>query len=102
MFLFGYGFLAALGQLLMMMATARAPANRVALPQYSQMIWAVAFSYFLFHQPLDGWTFVGIVVVTLSGMLGWVHQHIHYERLALEARRAARRHPVASPGGMKG
>ncbi|MCE2563180.1 DMT family transporter [Komagataeibacter sp. FNDCF1] len=93
-FLFGYGFLAALGQLLMMMATARAPANRVALPQYSQMIWAVAFSYFLFHQPLDGWTFVGIVVVTLSGMLGWLHQRIHYERLALEARRAARRHPI--------
>lgn len=90
MFLFGYGFLAALGQLLMMMATARAPANRVALPQYSQMLWAVAFSYFLFHQPLDSWTCVGIVVVTLSGMLNWVRQHIHYERLALKERHEAR------------
>ncbi|AZV40055.1 EamA/RhaT family transporter [Komagataeibacter xylinus] len=91
MFLFGYGFLAALGQLFMMMATARAPANRVALPQYSQMLWAVAFSYFLFHQPLDGWTFAGIVVVTLSGMINWIRQHVLYEALVLKARRAARR-----------
>ncbi|MBV1833616.1 DMT family transporter [Novacetimonas pomaceti] len=89
-FLFGYGFLAALGQLLMMMATARAPANRVALPQYSQMLWAVAFSYFLFHQSLDGWTFVGITVVTFSGMLNWMRQRIKYEELALRERHAAR------------
>ncbi|KDU94719.1 DMT family transporter [Komagataeibacter rhaeticus] len=99
MFLFGYGFLAALGQLFMMMATARAPANRVALPQYSQMLWAVAFSYFLFHQPLDGWTFAGITVVTLSGMLNWVRQRIHYEHLALEERRAARLHLSVLPAG---
>ncbi|GAN86609.1 DMT family transporter [Komagataeibacter intermedius] len=93
LFLFGYGFLAALGQLLMMMATARAPANRVALPQYSQMLWAVAFSYFLFHQPLDNWTIVGIIVVTLSGMLNWIRQHISFERLAIRERRERRRHP---------
>ncbi|GAB6966996.1 DMT family transporter [Komagataeibacter kakiaceti JCM 25156] len=91
LFLFGYGFLAALGQLFMMMATARAPANRVALPQYSQMLWAVAFSYFLFHQPLDGWTFAGITVVTFSGMLNWVRQRIRYEHLAMKERWAARR-----------
>ncbi|PYD59666.1 EamA family transporter [Novacetimonas maltaceti] len=89
LFLFGYGFLAALGQLLMMVATARAPANRVALPQYSQMLWAVVFSYFLFHQALDDWTFVGIVVVTFSGMLNWIRQHLRYEHLAFEERRAA-------------
>lgn len=83
-FLFGYGFLAAFGQLFMMMATALAPANRVALPQYSQMIWAVAFSYFLFHQPLDRWTFAGIVVVTVSGMINWIRQHFLYERAVFE------------------
>ncbi|WP_075596217.1 DMT family transporter [Novacetimonas hansenii] len=99
-FLFGYGFLAALGQLLMMVATARAPANRVALPQYSQMLWAVGFSYFLFHQALDGWTFIGIVVVTFSGMLNWIRQRVRYEHLALQERRAARRRlrePQTSP-----
>ncbi|GBR36541.1 DMT family transporter [Gluconobacter kondonii] len=84
--LFGYGFLAALGQLFMMMATAVAPANRVALPQYSQMVWAVAFSYLLFHQPLDNWTFMGIIVVTLSGMLNWIRQKLRFERMALEER----------------
>ncbi|PYD81700.1 EamA family transporter [Komagataeibacter oboediens] len=101
LFLFGYGFLAALGQLLMMMATARAPANRVALPQYSQMLWAVAFSYFLFHQPLDNWTIAGIIVVTLSGMLNWIRQRISFERLAMRERRERRRHlhdPQASTG----
>ena len=55
-YLFGYGLLAALGQLLMMLATARAPANRVALPQYTQMIWGVVLSYLVFKQPLDSWT----------------------------------------------
>ncbi|GAN69246.1 DMT family transporter [Acetobacter orleanensis] len=85
-YLFGYGFLAAFGQFLMMMATARAPANRVALPQYSQMVWGVALSYLVFHQPLDGWTFVGILVVTLSGLLNWIRQRIRYERMALRER----------------
>lgn len=82
--LFGYGFLAALGQLFMMMATAVAPANRVALPQYSQMVWAMAFSYLLFKQPLNNWTFVGIVIVTFSGMLNWIRQKLRFERMALE------------------
>lgn len=85
-YLFGYGFLAAFGQLLMMLATARAPANRVALPQYSQMVWGVVLSYVVFHQPLDGWTFVGIMVLTFSGMLNWVRQRIRYERMAMKER----------------
>lgn len=93
--LFGYGFLAALGQLFMMMATAVAPANRVALPQYSQMVWAVAFSYLLFKQPLDNWTFVGIVIVTLSGMLNWIRQKLRFERMALEEHWEHRHHRQA-------
>lgn len=93
-YLFGYGFLAALGQLMMMMATARAPANRVALPQYSQMVWGVALSYLVFHQSLDMWTFVGIIVLMSSGILNWVRQKIRYERMAVKellARRKARK-----------
>ncbi|WP_230975848.1 DMT family transporter [Acetobacter garciniae] len=85
-YLFGYGFLAALGQLLMMLATARAPANRVALPQYTQMVWGVVLSYVVFHQPLDGWTFVGIFVLTASGMLNWIRQRIRYEHMAMKER----------------
>ena len=85
-YLFGYGFLAALGQLLLMLATARAPANRVALPQYSQMVWAIALSYIVFHDALDVWTFVGIAVITFSGMLNWFRQRIRYERMAMKER----------------
>ncbi|MCH4090325.1 DMT family transporter [Acetobacter sp.] len=94
-YLFGYGFLAAFGQLLMMMATAKAPANRVALPQYSQMVWGVVLSYIVFREPLDGWTFVGITVLMFSGVLNWVRQRIRYERMAMRERKerklAARR-----------
>ncbi|MCX5616109.1 DMT family transporter [Bombella sp. TMW 2.2559] len=79
--LFGYGFLAAAGQLLLMLAASIAPANRVALPQYSQMVWIVAFSYFVFNQPVDMWDGIGIAVVTLSGMLNWLRQKIRFEKM---------------------
>ncbi|NHO31116.1 EamA family transporter [Acetobacter sp. LMG 1636] len=82
-FLFGYGLLAALGQLLLMMATQAAPANRVALPQYSQMVWGVALSYTLFHQQLDLWGFVGVIIVTLSGLVNWIRQKIKFRYIAL-------------------
>lgn len=85
-FLFGYGFLTALGQLCMMLATARAPANRVALPQYSQMAWGVALSYLVFKQPIDRWTFIGIAVLTASGLLNWIRQRIRYEKMAMKER----------------
>ncbi|MBO1327548.1 DMT family transporter [Acetobacter suratthaniensis] len=97
-FLFGYGFLAALGQLLMMLATARAPANRVALPQYTQMVWAVVLSYLVFHEPLDRWMFIGISVLTFSGMLNWLRQRIRYEHMAMKERKAARKSAKAMAG----
>lgn len=97
--LFGYGFLAALGQLFMMLATAVTPANRVALPQYSQMLWVVAFSYLIFHQLLDGWDIVGIIVVTASGLVNWVCQKIRYEHMVL--REWWRRYRVGPPPPMQ-
>lgn len=95
-YLFGYGFLAALGQLFMMMATDRAPANRVALPQYSQMIWGVIISYIVFHQGIDMWTYIGITALMLSGILNWIRQTIRYQKMALrdlkERYKASRAH----------
>ena len=101
LFLFGYGFLAALGQLLMMLATARAPANRVALPQYTQMVWAVVLSYLVFHEPLDRWMFIGISVLTFSGMLNWLRQRIRYEHMAMKERKAARKSAKAMTGAIQ-
>jgi drug/metabolite transporter (DMT)-like permease len=49
----GYGLLAAVGNALVMMASARAPATLVAPPQYSQMLWAIILGYFVFGDRLD-------------------------------------------------
>ncbi|MFT8959127.1 MAG: EamA/RhaT family transporter, partial [Gluconobacter oxydans] len=43
---------------------------------------------------------VGIVVVTLSGMLNWIRQKLHFERMALEEHWEHRHHQqtdVAKP-----
>ncbi|GBR11217.1 drug/metabolite transporter integral membrane protein [Acetobacter oeni LMG 21952] len=90
-FLSGYGLLAALGQLLLMMATQSAPANRVALPQYSQMVWGVVLSYTLFHQQLDFWGFVGVLIVTMSGLVNWIRQKIKFRYIALHGTAMMRR-----------
>lgn len=94
--LFGYGFLAAMGQLLLMLAASIAPANRVALPQYSQMLWIVLLSYFIFKQPIDLWDGVGIAVVTFSGLLNWIRQKIRFEKM-LTRGWWWRRKPTAAP-----
>ncbi|MGY6768986.1 DMT family transporter [Komagataeibacter sp. NFXK3] len=89
MFLFGYGFLAALGQLLMMLSATRATASAIALPQYSQMLWAVAFSFYVFHEPLDSWTFVGIAVITASGLFKWAYPRLIGRMVPLRHQQAA-------------
>lgn len=66
-----YGLFAAWGQIMMMIAAEYAEANTIALPQYSQMVWTVIFSYLVFHQPVDFISFVGIAVIFLSGYLTW-------------------------------
>ncbi|MCC2978007.1 DMT family transporter [Sphingomonas sp. PL-96] len=71
-----YGLLAAAGQALLMTATLRLPASQVAPPQYSQMIWAVLFSYCLFRQPVDAATFLGIAVIVLAGLLTWLRERV--------------------------
>ncbi|GBQ49032.1 DMT family transporter [Komagataeibacter europaeus] len=88
MFLFGYGFLAALGQLLMMMAATRSTASAIALPQYSQMLWAVAFSFYVFHEPLDDWTFAGIAVIIVSGLFKWAYPRVAARIAVIKQQRA--------------
>lgn len=74
--LFGYGALALLGQMLLLLAAQRLPASRLAPTQYSQMIWAVALSYLLFDQPVGLISFVGIAVIIGSGMLTWMREQL--------------------------
>lgn len=70
----GYGLLAALAGVLLMHATLIAPANRVAPTQYSQMLWAIGFGYWLFGDHLDWPMLVGIVLILGSGLFTLVRE----------------------------
>lgn len=63
----GYGLFAALAGVLLMLATRRIPVNRVAPTQYSQMLWAIGFGYWLFGDHLDWPMLVGIALILCTG-----------------------------------
>jgi S-adenosylmethionine uptake transporter len=70
----GYGLLAALAGVLLMYATMLAPANRVAPTQYSQMLWAIGFGYWLFGDRLDWTMLLGIVMILGAGLFTLVRE----------------------------
>ncbi|OJF91222.1 DMT family transporter [Pararhizobium antarcticum] len=69
LFLASYGLLGALGNVLLMNAARMVPANLVAPPQYSQMIWAILFGYLFFDDTIDLPMAAGIALIVLSGLL---------------------------------
>ena len=73
-YLAGYGLLAALANILLMLAAQRAPASAIASPQYSQMIWAILFGYFVFHDHIDVPMLIGIVLITISGLFTFIRE----------------------------
>lgn len=72
--LFGYGLLSALGSVLLMLATRRAPANHVAPTQYSQMLWAVVLGYAIFNDRLDWPMAIGIAIILCAGLFTFVRE----------------------------
>lgn len=72
--LLGYGLLAALAAVLLMLATQKAPANHVAPTQYSQMLWAVLLGYVLFDDRLDWPMAVGIAIILGAGLFTFVRE----------------------------
>lgn len=70
----GYGLLAGLAGVLLMLATRHAPANRVAPTQYSQMLWAIGFGYWLFGDRLDWPMLVGIALILGAGLFTLVRE----------------------------
>jgi S-adenosylmethionine uptake transporter len=70
----GYGLLAALAGVLLMQATLLSPANRVAPTQYSQMLWAIGFGYWLFGDRLDWPMLIGIVLILGAGLFTLVRE----------------------------
>ena len=65
------GSMALLGLLagiLIIAAYRRAPAIIVAPMQYSQIIWALFYGYFIFNEAVDFWTAVGTGVIIAAGV----------------------------------
>jgi len=73
-YLVAYGLFAALGSLFTIAAARRIPASLVAIPQYSQMIWAIIFGYFLFHDHLDLFMGMGIALILCSSLLIFIRE----------------------------
>ncbi|ONG56004.1 hypothetical protein BKE38_07245 [Pseudoroseomonas deserti] len=69
LWILGYGLLAAAGNILVMLASARIPASLVAPAQYSQMIWAILFGYWVFNDHLEPIMAVGVAIILFSGVL---------------------------------
>lgn len=76
----GYGLLAAIANVLMMMASARAPASLVAPPQYSQMLWAIGFDAVLFGIGVDGWMIAGSLIIIGAGLFTFERERIRKPR----------------------
>ncbi|WP_158885451.1 DMT family transporter [Rhodanobacter sp. L36] len=74
MLLLGYGLLAALAAVLLMLATQKSPANHVAPTQYSQMLWAVFLGYLLFGDGLDWPMAIGIAIILGAGLFTFVRE----------------------------
>ncbi|KAA0689553.1 DMT family transporter [Neorhizobium sp. P12A] len=74
LFLAGYGLFGALGNVFAMTSARMAPASLVAPPQYSQMIWAIGFGYFIFNDSVDMPMAFGIALIICSGLLTLVRE----------------------------
>ena len=73
-FILSYGGLAAIGQLLIMLAARKSPASLLAATQYIQMLWAIALGYLLFHEPISVPTWIGVIIILGSGMIPWARE----------------------------
>jgi S-adenosylmethionine uptake transporter len=64
----GYAILSAAGNLLLMFASRLAPASQIAPTQYSQMLWALLFGAFIFHDRVDAITLLGVIIIVGAGL----------------------------------
>ena len=66
--IFGFAVLAAGANILLMIASRRSPASRIAPTQYSQMLWGLLLGYLFFGDRLDAFTGLGVVVIVGAGL----------------------------------
>lgn len=87
--LLGYGVLSALGNIFLMLASARVAASLVAPTQYSQMLWALVLGSFVFGDPVDGLMLVGAAIIIGAGFFTFQREKVRA--------RWGRRHPSVHP-----
>ncbi len=68
------GIAGGFGQISMLAATRRAPANRITPTQYSQIIWAIILGATVFGEFPDGVAFVGMALVVASGLFTFLRE----------------------------
>ncbi len=73
-YLAGYGLLAAGANVLLLFAAQYAPASAIASPQYSQMLWAILFGYFIFDDVIDTPMLIGICLIVASGIFTFIRE----------------------------
>lgn len=56
-------------QIVLVMATRRAAASRVAAAHYSQLVWATLIGFVLFGERPDAWMLAGVAAIVASGAL---------------------------------
>jgi len=80
LYILSYGLLAVGGNVLLMLASALAPASLVAPPQYSQMLWAIALGTLVFGDRLDAPMFVGAAIIIGAGLFTFAREKIRKPR----------------------
>ncbi|MCU0831510.1 MAG: DMT family transporter [Rhizobiaceae bacterium] len=68
------GLLHGVATLLILFASQRVPANRIAPVQYSQLIWGVLLGLVFFGERPDGIALIGLVLVAVSGLLTFIRE----------------------------
>jgi drug/metabolite transporter (DMT)-like permease len=92
------GVLGGAGYLFQIAALVKAPANRVAPMQYSQIVWALIFGALFFKEVPDAVGLVGLSIVVASGIAGIFSDGARARIAGRWAEFRGRRGEVARPG----
>jgi drug/metabolite transporter (DMT)-like permease len=69
------GFLGAIGHFALIKAFDYAQPSLLAPFNYTQLIWATLFGFFMFGDFPDGWTILGALIVAASGLFVLCREH---------------------------
>lgn len=72
------GILAGFGGLAIIHSMNLAPATYIAPTQYSQIVWAVAIGIVFYQEYPDGLSYLGMVIIALSGFLTFIREEARF------------------------